>query len=97
MADLDTIDPCLLKAFTDGVSTVSWDIQRLITSIENWLIDDGPVYHAVSVHLCRVKSIIRICIDGRYAMAKFSKSVVLDKKFKRKYPYFLRYPNLHIV
>jgi len=34
--------------------------------------DDGPVYHARSVHLRRAKSITRF--DDRYAKAKFSKS-----------------------
>ena len=41
------------------------------------LIDDGPVYHAVSVHLSRAKSIARF--DDRYTEAKFSNSRVRDK------------------
>ena len=36
--------------------------------------DDGPVYHALSVHLSRAKLITRF--DDRYAVAKFSKSEV---------------------
>ena len=34
------------------------------------LTDDGPVYHAVSVHLSGAKLIARF--DDRYAVAKFS-------------------------
>jgi len=41
------------------------------------LTDDGPVYHALSVHLSRAKLITRF--DDRYAVAKFFKSVVQDK------------------
>ena len=41
------------------------------------LIDDGPVYHAVSVRLSRAKSIT--LFDDRYKKAKFSKSRVWDK------------------
>jgi len=41
------------------------------------LTDDGPVYHAVSVHRRRAKSITRF--DDPYAKAKFSKSGVSDK------------------
>jgi len=41
------------------------------------LIDDGPVYHALSVHLSRAKLITRF--DDRYAVAKFSKSGLSDK------------------
>jgi len=36
------------------------------------LTDDGPVYHALSVHLCRAQLITRF--DDLYAVAKFSKS-----------------------
>jgi len=39
-----------------------------------WLTDDGPVYHALSVHLFRAKLITHF--DDRYAVAKFSKSGV---------------------
>ena len=41
------------------------------------LIDDGPVYHALSAHLSRAKSIT--CFDDRYTKAQFSKSGVWDK------------------
>jgi len=41
------------------------------------LTNDGPVYHALSVHLSRAKLITGF--DDRYAVAKFSKSGVLDK------------------
>ena len=41
------------------------------------MTDDGPVYHALSVHLSRAKLITRF--DDRYAVAKFSKSGVWDK------------------
>ena len=41
------------------------------------LTDDGPDYHAVSVHHSRAKLITRF--DDRYAVAKFSKSGVQDK------------------
>jgi len=41
------------------------------------LTDDGPVYHAVSVHLSGAKLITRL--DDRYAVAKFFKSRVQDK------------------
>ena len=41
------------------------------------MTDNGPVYHVLSVHLCRAKLIKRF--DDRYAVAKFSKSGVWDK------------------
>ena len=41
------------------------------------MTDDGPVYHALSVHLSRAKLITRF--DDRYAVANFSKSGVQDK------------------
>jgi len=41
------------------------------------LIDDSPVYHALSVHLCQTKSII--CFRNRYTEAKFLKSGVREK------------------
>ena len=41
------------------------------------LTDDGPVYHALSVHLSPAKLITRF--DDRYAVAKFSKSRVWSK------------------
>jgi len=41
------------------------------------LTDDGPVYHALSVHLSGAKSITRF--DDRYDVAKFSESGLLDK------------------
>ena len=41
------------------------------------LTDDGPVYHALSVHLSRAMLITRF--DDRYAEAKFSKSRVWSK------------------
>jgi len=40
-------------------------------------MDDGPVYHVLSVHLSRAKLIT--CSDNRYAVAKFSKSRVWSK------------------
>ena len=63
----------------------SFDDQLWQTSVERrssdvlstYLTDDGPVYHALSVHLSRAKSITRF--DDRYAEAKFSKSGVWDK------------------
>jgi len=42
-----------------------------------YLTDDGPVYHALSVHLSRAELITHF--DDRYAVAKFSKSGVQDK------------------
>jgi len=41
------------------------------------LTDDGPVYHALSVHLSRAKLITRF--DDRYVVAKFLKSGVYTK------------------
>ena len=41
------------------------------------MTDDEPVYHTLSVHLFQAKLITRF--DDRYAVAKFSKSVVEDK------------------
>ena len=41
------------------------------------LTDDGPVYHALSVHLSRDKLITRF--DDQYAVAKFSKSGVYEQ------------------
>ena len=41
------------------------------------MTDDGPDYHALSVHLRRAKLTTRF--DDRYAEAKFSKSGVPDK------------------
>jgi len=41
------------------------------------LTDDGPVYHAVSDHLCRAK--LTTYCDDRRSVAKFSKSKVYDK------------------
>ena len=38
------------------------------------LTDDGPVYHALGVHICRATLITRF--DDRYAVVKFSKSGV---------------------
>ena len=45
--------------------------------LSTYLTDDGPVYHAVSVHLSLAKLITRV--DDRNAVAKFSKSGVQDK------------------
>ena len=41
------------------------------------LTDDGPVYHALSVHICRAKLITRF--DDQYAVAKFSKCRLQNK------------------
>ena len=41
------------------------------------LTDDGPVYHALSVHLSRAKLVAHF--DDRYAVAKFSRSPELRK------------------
>jgi len=43
------------------------------------LTDDGPVYHALSVHLSRAMLITRF--DDRYAVAKFSKYRVWYRNF----------------
>jgi len=43
-------------------------------SSEVLLTDDGPIYHALSVHFSRAKLIIRF--DDRYAVATFSMSTV---------------------
>jgi len=51
------------------------------------LTDDGPVYHAVSVHLSRAKLITRF--DDQYAVAKFSKSWGFRTKFQREVPLVL--------
>jgi len=48
------------------------------------LTDDGPVYHAPSVHLSRAKSITRF--DDQYAEAKFSVSPECGTKFQREVP-----------
>ena len=53
------------------------------------LTDDGPVHHALSVHLSRAKLITRF--DDRYAVAKFSKCR-LGAKLQRKVPLFLKVP-----
>jgi len=50
------------------------------------MTNDGPVYHALSVHLSRAKLITRF--DDRYAVAKFSKSD-FRTKFQREVPLFL--------
>jgi len=52
------------------------------------LTDDCPVYHALSVHLCRAKSITRF--RDRYAKAKqkiLSQEFII--KFQRKVPFSL--------
>ena len=50
------------------------------------LVDrDGPVYHALSVHLSRAKLITRF--DDRYAVAKLSPE--FRTKFQREVPLFL--------
>jgi len=41
--------------------------------------DDGPVYHALSVHLSRAKLITRFDDRQAYAVATFSKSRVWSK------------------
>jgi len=41
------------------------------------LTDDGPVYHALGVHLRRAKLIRRL--GDRYAVTKFSKPGVYEK------------------
>ena len=52
----------------------------------NLMIDDGPVYHAKSVHFRRAKSITRF--GDRYAEAQFFKSGVLEK-LQKEVPLFL--------
>ena len=54
--------------------SVRWTI---VVERRTSLTDDGPVYHALSVHLSRAKLITRV--DDRYAVAKFSSSGVWDK------------------
>jgi len=39
--------------------------------LSTWLTDDGPVYHALSVHLSRAE-LINTFRRSRYAVAKFS-------------------------
>jgi len=53
------------------------------------LTDDGPVYHALSVHLSRAKLITRF--NDRYAVAKFL-SPEFGEKFQREVPLFLKIP-----
>ena len=60
----------------------------------NLVTVDGPVYHVVSIYLCRAESISRF--DDRYAKAKFLKSGVWDKVLEGstlisgRYPSFLQ-------
>ena len=62
-------------------------IQRRSSEVlSTQLTDDGPVYHARSVHLSRAKLITRF--DDRYVVAKFSKSRVWNKSSRGQYPYF---------
>ena len=50
-------------------------VDRLSSEVlSTQLIDAGPVYHALSVHLSRAKLITHF--NNRYAVAKFSKSGV---------------------
>ena len=51
--------------------------RRSLDVLSTLLTDDGPVYHALSVHLRRAKLITDF--DDRYAEAKFSKSGVRGK------------------
>ena len=67
------------------------DDRRSSEVLSTQLIDDGPVYYALSVHLCRAKSITRF--DDRSAEAKFSQSRLWDKVPDGKYPDFCRYAN----
>ena len=55
-------------------SCVSTGAKFPVAPVESAPMDDGPVYHALSVHLSRAKLITRF--DDRYAVAKFSKSGV---------------------
>jgi len=56
------------------------------------LTDDGPVYHALSVHLSLAKLITRF--DDRYAVAKIFMSGVREKVPEGStLNYFWRYPN----
>jgi len=55
------------------------------------LTDDGPVYHALIVHLSPAKLITRF--DDRYAVAKFSVRR-LEKKFQQEVPLFLKVPEI---
>ena len=56
------------------------------------MTDDGPVYHAVSVHHSRAKLITRF--DDRYAVAKFS-SPEFGAKFQSEVLLFLEVPEFH--
>jgi len=58
------------------------------------MTDDGPVYHALEVHLCRAKLITHF--DDRSIVVKFSKSRVWDSS-RGKYLYFWRYHNFLIT
>ena len=53
--------------------------------LSTYLTDDGPVYHALSVHLSGAKLISRF--DDRYAVAKFL-SPEFRTKFQREVPLF---------
>jgi len=50
--------------------------------LSTWLTDNGPVYHAVSVHLSGAK--LRTRFDGRYALAKFSQVRSLGQSSRGK-------------
>ena len=57
----------------------------------NLVTVDGPVYHVVSIYLCRAESISRF--DDRYAEAKFLKSGVWDKVLEGSTLISGRYPS----
>jgi len=53
------------------------------------LINDGPVYHAVSVHLCRSKLIARLTIDMQWHNFL---SAEFGTKFQEEVPLFVYMP-----
>ena len=65
------------------------DERRSSEVLSTQLIDDGAVYHVLSVHLSRAESITRF--DDRCIKAKFSKSES-GTKFQREVPLFLELP-----
>ena len=61
---------CIVVNYNDRAS----ELEGIVNLVD---YKDGPVYHALSVHLCRAKSITHF--DDRYAESKLPKSRVWDK------------------
>ena len=59
------------------------ELEGIVNSV---VTDDGPVYHALSVHLSRAKMTARSTIDMRW---RNFLSPEFRKKFQREVPLFL--------